>query len=99
MRCEYLTEGVCSRSISFDVEEGIIKNLEFLGGCSGNAKGIAALAEGQLVADILPKLKGITCGKKQSSCPDQLSKALEALQKNRCQQLHRHSINKLFLFI
>lgn len=81
MRYQYLTEGVCSRSISFDIEEGIIKNLEFLGGCNGNAKGIAALAEGQRIGDLVSKLKGITCGYKQTSCPDQLSKALEALPK------------------
>lgn len=80
MRYEYTTQGVCSRSISFDVEDGIIKNLEFLGGCNGNAKGISALVEGQRVEDVIPKLKGITCGYKTTSCPDQLSRALEALE-------------------
>ena len=66
--------------ISFDVEDGIIRNLEFLGGCNGNAKGISALVEGQRVEDVISKLSGITCGYKTTSCPDQLSKALKALE-------------------
>ena len=80
MRYEYTTQGGCSRSISFDVEDCIIRNLEFLGGCNGNAKGISALVEGQRVEDVISKLSGITCGYKTTSCPDQLSKALKALE-------------------
>ncbi|MEF9917888.1 MAG: TIGR03905 family TSCPD domain-containing protein [Eubacterium sp.] len=79
MRYQYNTEGVCSRSIEFDLEDGLIKNLSFLGGCSGNAKGISALLEGQPAKDAIERLRGITCGYKETSCPDQLSKALEEI--------------------
>lgn len=79
MHYTYNTQGVCSRAIEFDVEDGVVRNIQFIGGCNGNAKGIAALAEGQPVAAVVERLKGITCGVKPTSCPDQLATALSEL--------------------
>ncbi len=73
----YQPKGVCSRQMDFDVEDGKIHNLKVTGGCNGNLKGIAALVEGQDVKTIKEKLKGIDCNGRGTSCPDQLSKALE----------------------
>lgn len=74
---EYTTSGTCSRLITIDVDDnGIITNLSFVGGCNGNLKGICALAIGKKAADIKQALKGITCGMKATSCPDQLATAL-----------------------
>ena len=75
---KYTTQGVCSRFIDFDVEDGIVKNVVFTGGCNGNLKGIAALVEGQPAEEIIKRLTGTQCGFKPTSCPDQLAKALEA---------------------
>ena len=77
MRYEYKTTGTCSRSILFDVEDGKIKNLEFIGGCNGNLKGISALVEGMSVEDVISRVEGLTCGMKSTSCPDQLAQALK----------------------
>lgn len=77
---DYMTEGTCSRSITIDVDEnGIIRDLSFFGGCNGNLKGICALAIGKKASDIKQTLKGITCGMKPTSCPNQLAKALEEM--------------------
>lgn len=74
----YNNKGVCSRSVTFDIaEDGTVTNVSFLGGCNGNLKGISALAEGQKAQDIINRCKGITCGMKSTSCPDQFAKALE----------------------
>ncbi len=78
MKYTYTPKGVCSRQISFDLEDGVVKNLAFVGGCNGNLKGISALVEGQKAADVLGKLRGLKCGMKNTSCPDQLACALEA---------------------
>ena len=75
---KYTTQGVCSRFIDFDLEDGIVKNVVFTGGCNGNLKGIAALVEGQPAEDVIKRLTGTMCGFKPTSCPDQLAKALEA---------------------
>ena len=75
---KYTTQGVCSRFIDFDLEDGIVKNVVFTGGCNGNLKGIAALVEGQPAEDVIKRLTGTKCGFKPTSCPDQLEKALEA---------------------
>jgi uncharacterized protein (TIGR03905 family) len=75
---KYTTQGVCSRFIDFDLEDGIVKNVVFTGGCNGNLKGIAALVEGQPAEDVIKRLTGTKCGFKPTSCPDQLAKALEA---------------------
>lgn len=73
----YIVNGVCSRSVSFDIEEGIVKNVSFDGGCSGNTQGVASLANGRKVEDVIACLRGIRCGRKATSCPDQLARALE----------------------
>ena len=76
MKFNYRTQGTCARSISFDLEDGIVKNIRFEGGCNGNLKGISALAEGKKAEDIIESLSGIRCGFKSTSCPDQFAKAL-----------------------
>ena len=77
MTYTYKTSGVCSRSIVFELEDGIIRSCEFEGGCNGNTKGIAALAIGMKPQDVIDKLQGIRCGFKNTSCPDQLAAALK----------------------
>lgn len=73
----YKTTGTCSSAIDFEVEDGIVKNVTFIGGCNGNTKGISALVEGMPVEEVISRLEGIKCGFKPTSCPDQLSKALK----------------------
>lgn len=77
MRNVYKTRGTCSRSIEFDLDDGIVRNVKFNGGCSGNSQGIAALVEGMKAEDVIARCKNIMCGMKATSCPDQLAKALE----------------------
>ena len=80
MDFKYKTRGTCAREISFQLEDGIVKNVSFFGGCNGNLKGIAALVEGKKAEEVIPLIKGIKCGCKPTSCPDQLALALtEAL--------------------
>ena len=78
----YTTQGTCSRKISFEIEDGKIHKVDFLGGCNGNLKGIAALVEGKPVEEVIQTLKGITCGPKPTSCPDQLATALQLYMSN-----------------
>ena len=73
----YKTMGVCSRSITLDVEGNTVKEVQFEGGCNGNTKGIAALVAGMDVDEAINRLEGITCGFKSTSCPDQLAQALK----------------------
>ena len=77
MQYEYKTKGTCSQRIFFEVEEGKVKNVQFVGGCNGNLKGIAALVEGMAIEDVISRVEGIRCGMKATSCPDQLAKALK----------------------
>ena len=77
MNYKYKTKGTCAREITFELEDGIVKNVSFFGGCNGNLKGIAALVEGKKAEEIIPLIKGIKCGFKPTSCPDQLASALE----------------------
>lgn len=77
MHFTYKTRGTCSRMIDFDLEDGIVKNVKFTGGCSGNAQGIAHLVEGMPADEAIARMKGIKCGFKSTSCPDQLSLAIE----------------------
>ena len=77
MLYEYKTKGTCSRSILFDIEDGKVKNVQFIGGCNGNLKGIGALVEGMNVQDVISRVEGIQCGMKSTSCPDQLAQALK----------------------
>ena len=77
MQYEYKTKGTCSWSILFDIEDGKVKNVQFIGGCNGNLKGIGALVEGMNVQDVISRVEGIQCGMKSTSCPDQLAQALK----------------------
>ena len=79
----YKTKGVCSTSIDIEVEDGVIKFVEFFGGCNGNLQGISALVEGMKVDDAISRLKGIRCGFKTTSCPDQLARALEQIKEGK----------------
>ena len=78
MKFEYKTKGVCSNAMQFEVEDNIVRNLNVIGGCHGNLQGLSALVEGMDVDEVIRRLKGIKCGYKDTSCPDQLTKALEA---------------------
>ena len=82
MQYEYKTKGTCSQRILFDIEEGKVKNVQFLGGCNGNLKGIGALVEGMNIDAVIARVEGITCGMKATSCPDQLAQALKAAKDN-----------------
>lgn len=77
MQFEYRTKGTCSQRIIFDVEDNTLKNVQFIGGCNGNLKGISSLVEGMNIDEVISKVEGITCGFKSTSCPDQLAKALK----------------------
>jgi len=74
---EYTTKGTCSRKILFEVEDGKVHNVQFVGGCNGNTQGVAKLIEGMDAKEAISRLEGIRCGFRPTSCPDQLSKALK----------------------
>ena len=74
---EFKTSGTCSRMVIVDVEDGIIEDCKFVGGCAGNTAGICALVKGMKAEDAIKRMRGIRCGFKDTSCPDQLAKALE----------------------
>lgn len=74
---QYIPKGVCPRLIEFDLENNIVKNLKFTGGCNGNLKALGKLVEGMPKDEVITKLSGITCGNRPTSCADQLSKALQ----------------------
>lgn len=74
---EYYPQGVCSRKIDIDVENGIIQKVVFTGGCAGNTQGVSRLVEGMTVEDAIARLDGIRCGFRPTSCPDQLARALK----------------------
>ena len=78
MEYTYKTKGTCSREITFTVEDGKVKNVQFFGGCNGNLKGISALVEGMQIDEVIARIEGIKCGPKATSCPDQLAQALKA---------------------
>lgn len=81
MTYTYKPTGVCSMKITIDInDDETINNIEFLGGCNGNLKGIAALSKGKTMDEVITSLKGIKCGMKGTSCPDQLAKALEQIK-------------------
>lgn len=73
---EYITKGVCSRKIDFDIEDGILKNVTFMGGCNGNTQGICKLVEGMDAKEVVNRLKGLNCNGRGTSCPDQLAIAI-----------------------
>ena len=75
-KISFQTTGTCSRLINIEISEGEIVNIEFIGGCNGNLKGISSLVRGMDIDDVISKLSGITCSDKPTSCPDQLAKCL-----------------------
>lgn len=79
MKYLYKTQGTCSTFIDLEVEDGILKNVSYIGGCNGNLQGLCRLVKGMRVEDVLSKLEGIRCGTKTTSCPDQLCKALREM--------------------
>ena len=82
MQYEYKTKGTCSQRIIFDIEDNIVSNVQFIGGCNGNLQGISKLVEGMDVQVVIERIEGIHCGMKPTSCPDQLARALkEAISK------------------
>ena len=82
MAYSYKTKGTCSQEILFDLRDGKVHDVQFISGCHGNTQGVAALVEGMDVDDVIARLKGIRCGMKPTSCPDQLAKALEEARAN-----------------
>jgi uncharacterized protein (TIGR03905 family) len=81
MHHTYSTKGTCSTQIDFDLDGDTVRNVKFTGGCNGNLQGISRLIDGAKAEDVIAKIKGIRCGFKKTSCPDQLATALEKLQK------------------
>jgi len=79
----YKTKGVCSNAIEFEIEDNVVKNVEFRGGCQGNTTGVASLVKGMQVDEVIERLSGIQCGFRGTSCPDQLSKALKEFKETR----------------
>ena len=80
MKVCYKTQGTCSSLIEVEVENGIVTDIHFTGGCNGNLQGISSLVKGMAVDEIIARLEGIRCGSRPTSCPDQLCKALRSLQ-------------------
>lgn len=80
MEINYTTQGTCSTRIEVEVEDGIVKNVRYTGGCNGNLQGISALVKGMSVEEVIARLEGIRCGNKITSCPDQLCKALRSMK-------------------
>lgn len=83
MQYVYNTTGTCSKQILLDVEDGVINNVRFIGGCNGNLQGIAALVKGRKFEDVIETLEGISCNGRPTSCPDQLATALKAIMQNK----------------
>jgi len=77
MQFEYKTKGTCSQMIFFEIEDGKVHNVQFLGGCNGNLQGIGKLVEGMELDEVITRIEGIHCGSKPTSCPDQLATALK----------------------
>jgi len=81
MQYTYKTKGTCSQMISFEVNNDIVTNVQFFGGCNGNLKGIGKLVEGMNIDEVIARVEGIQCGFKPTSCPDQLAQALKEAKK------------------
>ena len=75
---QYQPKGVCAKMMQFRIKDNILHNVEFVGGCNGNLSGIGILVSGMNINDVIPKLSGLPCGSRPTSCPDQLTKGLEA---------------------
>ena len=82
MHFTYRTKGTCSQEILFDVDGKTVKNIEFIGGCNGNLQGISSLVRGMKATDAIERMRGIRCGFKSTSCPDQLAQALREATHN-----------------
>lgn len=80
MTINYTPRGVCSRQITITVDNGIVEDVRFTGGCNGNTQGISMLVKGMRVDDVIQRLENINCGGRGTSCPDQLAKALKTIQ-------------------
>ena len=78
-KIEYKTQGTCARMVNVEIEDGVITDCSFVGGCAGNTAGVATLVRGMKAEDAVARLKGIRCGFKSTSCPDQLARAIEAI--------------------
>ena len=76
---KYKTQGTCSREIDIELKDGVIDSVSFTGGCNGNLQGVSALVKGMKPEEAISRLKGIRCGMKPTSCPDQLARALESM--------------------
>ena len=79
MKYSYIPQGVCSRLMEFELEDGVITDVKIQGGCHGNLQGISSLIKGMKPADVIARLDGIKCGHKSTSCPDQLAQALKTI--------------------
>lgn len=79
----YATSGTCSRQIEIDLDGEKIEKVEYIGGCSGNTQGVAALLKGMTIDEAIERLDGIKCGFRPTSCPDQLAKALKKYKESR----------------
>jgi len=84
---QYRPQGVCCQLMQIAVNDGIVEEVQMMGGCHGNLQGIASLVKGMKIDDVISKLEGIRCGGKQTSCPDQLTKALVAYKQHQMQQI------------
>lgn len=82
MEYRFTPKGVCSKEFIFDIEDDIVQSVKIVGGCAGNAIGISKLVEGMKIEEVIERLKGVPCGYRGTSCPDQLATALEELMKN-----------------
>lgn len=82
MQYEYKTKGTCSSKIFFDIDGDKVYNVQFMGGCNGNLKGIGSLVEGMKIDEVIARLEGTKCGMKSTSCPDQLARALKEAKEN-----------------
>lgn len=78
----FKTSGTCAQFIDIETENGIVTDVKFVGGCSGNTQGVAKLVAGMKIDDVIAKLRGIRCGYRNTSCPDQLAQALEQIKNN-----------------
>lgn len=85
MEYHYKTKGTCSREIIVNLDGNTVRSVEFIGGCNGNTKGIASLVQGMKIDDVIERCKGIRCGMKPTSCPDQLSEALRLAREQAAQ--------------
>lgn len=88
MKYTYQTQGTCSEAIEFEIVDGKLHNVQFIGGCDGNTQGVGRLVEGMKVEDVLSRLEGIRCGWKTTSCPDQLCKAIREVKSENGCNLH-----------